>query len=418
MSVIGDTQNLDDGEAAEHGSDRNVRDVLGRRRAPVPVCTPQHEERAVVTSRPIDAADDGEWLELTPLGAPPTSADRDADAEAPAAAPGHDPDVTTRSAPTASADDGSSAASAVRTPAPSLPRTRSRNATQPALLGRARALLTDKLVAEERECDAQLGRLRVRGMSRSVVLAVSSIKGGIGKTTIARALADAFQDGLRQNTLLADLDLEWGTAVATAPAESHRESSILDVYRRRDQIHQVGDLIPHLTAFGSGALLLPAPRKPRDIDAVTPEVLDAALSTVRQFFQIIVLDLPPGAGIKNETCRWAYGAADEALVVTTPTKATVDYQLRHILEFLRGSYEELPLHVALNVVPPRPGQNVREALAIADSILDSRRVLRVHRDDGLARQIDEAALDIGQLGVRTRVDIKRLAASLAAGWCR
>ena len=286
------------------------------------------------------------------------------------------------------------------------------------MLGRARTLLTDKLVAEERECDAQLARLRVRGMSRSVVLAVASIKGGIGKTTIARSLADAFQDGLRQNTLLADLDLEWGTAVATAPAGSHRESSILDVYRQRDEIHEVGDLIPHLTAFGSGALLLPAPRKPRDIDAVTPEVLDAALATVRRFFQIIVLDLPPGAGIKNETCRWAYGAVDEALVVTTPTKATVDYQLRHILEFLRESYEELPLHVALNVVPPRPGQNVRGALAIADSILDSGRVLRVHRDDALARQIDEAALDISQLGVRTRVDIKRLAASMAEGWCR
>jgi MinD-like ATPase involved in chromosome partitioning or flagellar assembly len=418
MSVIGDMQNLDDGEAAEHGSDRNVRDLLGERPAPVPVRAPQHEERAVVTGGPIDAADDGEWLELTPLGAPGVSADREADAEAPAAAPGHDPDVTTRAAQTASRDAGDGARSSVRAPAPSPPRTRRRSAAKPGMLGRARALLTDKLVAEEQECDAQLAHLRVRGMSRSVVLAVSSIKGGIGKTTIARALADAFQDGLRQNTLLTDLDLEWGTAVATAPAESHRESSILDVYRRRDEIREVGDLIPHLTAFGSGALLLPAPRTPRDIDAVTPEVLDAALATVRQFFQIIVLDLPPGAGIKNETCRWAYGAVDEALVVTTPTKATVDYQLRHILEFLRESYEQLPLHVALNLVPPRPGQNAREALAIADSILDSRRVLRVHRDDGLARQIDEAALDINQLGVRTRLDIKRLAASIAEGWCR
>jgi MinD-like ATPase involved in chromosome partitioning or flagellar assembly len=289
---------------------------------------------------------------------------------------------------------------------------------QRALLGRAGALLTDKLVAEERECDAQLASLRVRGMSSSIVLAVASIKGGIGKTTIARALADAFQAGLRQNTLLADLDLEWGTAVATAPAESHRGSSILEVHRQRDQIRHVGHLMPHLTAFGSGALLLPAPRKPRDIDAVTPEVLDAVLSTVRRFFQIIVLDLPPGAGIKNETCRWAYGAVDEALVVTTPTKATVDYQLRHILEFLRDSYGQLPLHVTLNVVPPRPSQNVREALTMADTILGSRRVMRVHRDDALARQIDEAALDISRLGVRTRVDIKRLAASMAEGWCR
>ena len=363
-----------------------------------------------MTDGPIYAADE-EWLELTPLGAQQTS--DDAAEEAPGRAGVRDVDVPPLADPRTSAGGRSEPRAYARSPVTTRPRSR-----QQPRLGRARALLTDKLVAEERQCDAQLARLRVRGMARSVVLAVSSIEGGIGKTTIARSLADAFQSGLRQNTLLADLDLEWGTAVATAPAESHRESSILDVYRHRDEIRQVGDLMPHLTAFASGALLLPAPRKPRDIDAVTPEVLDAALGTVRQFFQIIVLDLPPGAGIKNETCRWAYGAVDEALVVTTPTKATVDYQLRHILEFLRESYEELPLHVALNVVPPRPGQNVREALAIADSILDSGRVLRVHRDDALARQIDEAALDISQLGVRTRLDIKRLAASLAAGWCR
>lgn len=369
-----------------------------------------------MTNGPIYTAEDQEWLELTPLGAPLASAHPDAQAEPPAPAPGGDVEVTTQAVPAVWADGGEMAWRVDRAPAPS-PRKR-RSATQPGIRGRARMLVTDKLVAQERECDAQLARLRVRGMSRSVVLAVASIKGGIGKTTIARALADAFQDGLRQNTLLADLDLEWGTAVSTAPVGSHRESSILDVYRQRDEIHQVGDLMPHLTACGSGALLLPAPRAPRDIDAVTPEVLDAALATVSRFFQIIVLDLPPGAGIKNETCRWAYGAVDEVLVVTTPTKATVDYQLRRILEFLGESYEELPLHVALNLVPPRPGQNVREALTMADSILDSRRVLRVHRDGALARQIDEATLDISHLGVRTRVDIKRLAASVAERWSR
>lgn len=368
-----------------------------------------------MTSGPTYAAEDEDWVELTPLG-PPSKSDEVAPAPAEAGASVRDgsgeiPRPRPASTP--------SSAPAQPAPAPQVgaPGTKPSSA-QPALLGRARALLTDKLVAEERECDAQLASLRVRGMSRSVVLAVSSIKGGIGKTTIARSLADAFQDGLRQNTLLVDLDLEWGTAVATAPAEAQHESSILDVYRRREEIRDVGDLMPHLMSFGSGALLLRAPREPREIDAVTPEVLDGALATVRRFFQVVLLDLPPGAGIKHETCRWAYGAVDEALVVTTPTKATVDYQLRHILQFLRESYQHLPFHVALNVVPSRPSRNVREALAIADSILDSDRVLRVHRDDMLARQIDEAALDISRLGVRTRVDIKRLAASMAEGWCR
>lgn len=376
---------------------------------------PAASVEAVRTSDPFDATDDQEWVELTPLdGRPASDHDRmdagppDAQARADCNGPDRLLSARSESAPAGWAEPSRQDSPAVRTPPGS----------RTALLERARALLTDKLVAEERACDAQLARLRVRGMSRSVVLAVSSIKGGIGKTTIARSLADAFQAGLRQNTLLVDLDLEWGTAVATAPAEAQRESSILDVYRRRDEIHDVGDLLPHLMSFGSGALLLRAPREPREIDAVTPEVLDGALATVRRFFQVVLLDLPPGAGIKHETCRWAYAAVDEALVVTTPTKATVDYQLRHILQFLGESYPALPLHVALNVVPHRPTRNVREALAIADGILDSRRVLRVHRDDALARQIDQAALDINQLGVRTRVDIKRLAASLAEGWCR
>ena len=152
---------------------------------------------------------------------------------------------------------------------------------------------------------------------------------------------------------------------------------------------------------------------------MTPEVLDAALATVRRFFQIIVLDLPPGAGIKNETCRWAYGAVDEALVVTTPTKATVDYQLRHILEFLRESYEELPLHVALNVVPRPPGPE--RAGGAGDRRLDPGLA------DGCcactattpwpARSTRRRSTSASSACARA-VDIKRLAANLAEGWCR
>ena len=208
---------------------------------------------AVITADSIYAAEDEEWVELTPLGVPSAGAHDGTDTDSPdtqvrddANGPGRLLSARPQSAP---------AAFAVPPPQDSPP-TRTPSGNRPALRHRARALLTDKLVAEERDCDAQLARLRVRGMSRSVGLAVSSIKGGIGKTTIARSLADAFQGGLRQNTLLVDLDLEWGTAVATAPAEAQRESSILDVYRRRDEIHDVGDLLPHLMSFGSGALLL------------------------------------------------------------------------------------------------------------------------------------------------------------------
>ena len=43
MSTIDDIQNLDDCEAAGHGSDCSLRDVFGELLAPVPARAPQHE---------------------------------------------------------------------------------------------------------------------------------------------------------------------------------------------------------------------------------------------------------------------------------------------------------------------------------------------------------------------------------------
>ena len=43
MSTIDHVQNLNDGEAAEHGSDCSLRDVLGELLAPVQARAPQHE---------------------------------------------------------------------------------------------------------------------------------------------------------------------------------------------------------------------------------------------------------------------------------------------------------------------------------------------------------------------------------------
>jgi hypothetical protein len=43
MSTIDDIENVNDGEAAEHGPDRSLRDVLGARLAPVEARAPRHE---------------------------------------------------------------------------------------------------------------------------------------------------------------------------------------------------------------------------------------------------------------------------------------------------------------------------------------------------------------------------------------
>src|SRR5947209_7386650 len=109
-----------------------------------PSCSTRRGMRErLVTNGPIDALEDEDWLELTLLGAPAASADSDAEPEPRTPSPEGDDDVTTRAMPTAWADD---AQSGVRGPAPSQPTTKRRSATPPGMLGRARTLLTDKLV--------------------------------------------------------------------------------------------------------------------------------------------------------------------------------------------------------------------------------------------------------------------------------
>ena len=76
-------------------------------------------------------------------------------------------------------------------------------------VGRARNLLTSPPARQEQELDHKLQQLRVRGLSHGVTVALGSIKGGVGKTTLTLALADMLADSLRCGVLVVDSDLEW-----------------------------------------------------------------------------------------------------------------------------------------------------------------------------------------------------------------
>jgi len=283
--------------------------------------------------------------------------------------------------------------------------------------GALRDLLTSPPAKHEERLDNELRGLRVRGLARGVTVALGSIKGGVGKTTLTLTLADMLADALRCGVLVVDADLEWGTAADSTPQEAGRGGSLSDVLAARDRITSPGELAPFLVALPGGAQLLAGPTDPRQIEQITAQDMQELLDVLKRFFPVILLDLSPGIGLRGTIPRWAFGAADEIVAIATPTRGSLRRAGR-MLEYLSEHRPGAPITLALNMVPRRPDEAARRILHVAEHNGASRRYVSIPHDAGLMRGLDAGALDLAALDQPTRIAIKELAVGLATGWCR
>jgi MinD-like ATPase involved in chromosome partitioning or flagellar assembly len=280
-----------------------------------------------------------------------------------------------------------------------------------------RNLLTSPPAKQEEQLDRDLRQLRVRGLARGVTVALGSIKGGVGKTTLTLSLADTLADYLRCGVLVVDADLEWGTAADSTPQESGRGGTLTDVLAARDRINSPGDLAPYLVSLPGGSQLLAGPTDPTEIERIEARDMQELLELLRRFFPVILLDLSPGIGLRGTIPRWAFGAADEIVTVATPTRGSLRRASR-MLGYLAEHRADVPITLALNMVPRRPDEAIKRVIQVAERNGATRRYVAIPRDDALMRQLDAGLLNISELDQATRIAIKDLAFQLATTWCR
>jgi MinD-like ATPase involved in chromosome partitioning or flagellar assembly len=282
---------------------------------------------------------------------------------------------------------------------------------------RIRGLLTSPPARREQHLDQQLRELRVRGLARGVTVALGSIKGGVGKTTLTLSLADMLAESLRCGVLVIDADLEWGTAADSTPEAARHGGTLSDVLRAREQIHSPGDLAPYLTALPRGAQLLAGPTDPNEIEALHPRDMQELLDLLTRFFPIVLLDLSPGIGLRGTIPRWAFGVADEIIAIATPTRGSLR-RAERMLSYLSEHHHQPHLTLALNMIPHRPDPAIRRVIEIAETELPADAYAAIPRDDALTRQLDAGQLNIDQLQQDTRIALKHLTHQLATTWTR
>jgi len=186
------------------------------------------------------------------------------------------------------------------------------------------------------------------------VLSVSSLKGGVGKTTVALGLASAsLSRGLR--TLVVDLDPQ-SDATTALGATRELKLSCAEVLKLPKQANVVRAIVASDWESASAGVmdLLPGSPKVVEFDSPTPTKrdlwrLEEALSRVEAGYDVVIVDTPPSL---NGLTQLAWTASDRVLIVAEPSIFSVlaaDRAMRAIAEISKQTAGRLkPLGVLVN----------------------------------------------------------------------
>jgi len=179
------------------------------------------------------------------------------------------------------------------------------------------------------------------------VIAVTSARGGIGKTTLSVNLALCLTRMWTDDVVLVDTSLEFGRAAVLLDLQDARDLGPLLQEQGegldRDYLEET-----YLTVHPSGLRFLASPPSPGDVDNIRPEGIEHLVRLLRPAYGYIVLDL---ASSLREPYRSALRLADQVVVLVNPEICTL-VATQSLLSAL--TMMEVPpeaIHVMLNSLP-------------------------------------------------------------------
>lgn len=123
----------------------------------------------------------------------------------------------------------------------------------------------------------------------SMVLAFVPVKGGSGATFLATNLAETLA-GQHMRVLVIDLNLYFGDAALYITTDRKPSASVVDMALQAGRLDAM--LLESSVLRSQGNVhILPAPELPGQLDAVTPEALDAIILQARMEYDFVLLDM-------------------------------------------------------------------------------------------------------------------------------
>jgi pilus assembly protein CpaE len=178
--------------------------------------------------------------------------------------------------------------------------------------------------------------------ARGNVLAVFSLLGGSGTSTLATNLAAFMAKGLGRRCVICDLDLYKGDVTYMLNLET--DFTIIDFVQN---INRVDEELRRssMAQHPSGVFVLSHPRSFEDIEDVTGERITRVLQTLSLHFDSIVIDCPKAI---NDVFLAVMDAADTILLLTLQSVPALKNTKRCLDLFEQLGYDRGKIKVVLN----------------------------------------------------------------------
>jgi MinD-like ATPase involved in chromosome partitioning or flagellar assembly len=259
--------------------------------------------------------------------------------------------------------------------------------------------------AQEVQTAAQFGEWVQHPITTGRRIAITSIRGGAGKSTVAALLATVYGHYRQDRVLALDVDPGLGSlALRLGIAPAH---SLGDLAENTEQTRSFEEIQPYLTQAGQQLWVLPATRSAVHDSAMDAHTYQTAAAPLSRFFSVTVVDC--GAGLLGDLPRAVLSGAHAQILVT---HATLDgaVSAREALDWMAaGGFPELVSRTVVVFVARNPD---------AEAILDLNRVsaLVQERGAGVVRLGYDrhvalgTTLDARRMAYATRLTAVRMAA--------
>jgi MinD-like ATPase involved in chromosome partitioning or flagellar assembly len=199
-----------------------------------------------------------------------------------------------------------------------------------ALLRATGGLVNPGPSAEELRRRDILHRIR-HPLLQSHRIAVTSIKGGVGKTTVATLLGLVMAENRGDRVIVLDANPDAGTLADRLTGES--AVTVRELLRDLDRIHSWTE-VSRYTSLAGRLQVLASEQDPAAGDAFSREEYEHICGLLDRFFNIIITD--SGTGLVHSAMEGTLKLADSVIIVGSPTvdgagraSKTLDWLLAH-----------------------------------------------------------------------------------------
>jgi len=187
----------------------------------------------------------------------------------------------------------------------------------------------------ELEYRSMLHRVR-RPLVESHRIAVTSIKGGVGKTTVATCLGLTLAENRGDRAIVVDANPDAGTLADRLTGES--SVTVRELLRDIEHVRSWVD-VSRYTSLAGRLQVLASAQDPASSDAFDQAEYEQILAVLGRFFNVIITD--SGTGLVHSAMEGTLALANSVIVVGAPTVDGASRASKTLDWFMAHGYAEL-----------------------------------------------------------------------------